>query len=296
MRNNKVPNFVRNVQGESYSLFNMTSPFQNVSVAFNWLNTEFSTPHTHEHWELFVNLSGKALHRINGCEMVMEKGSAFIIRPNDLHSIHKISDVTDETYEHINFIIKNDFMKKLLEIYGSYDNILNMKDYVDFKLDDFALMHIYERALLAQNLSRSEYEQQSKLLVSYLLVKYFEQKSLSKSEYPDWLNEFIMYISSPMSFDKNVQQLAANTSYSYSRLARIFKEYTGDTIVNFVTGKKMVYAKRLLRSTELSTLQISNKLGYASLSSFNHLFKSTFGITPSEYRRSKIEERKRMKK
>lgn len=274
----------------------MTSPFQNVSVAFNWLNTEFPTPHTHEHWEIFVSVSGKALHKINGCEMILHKGDSFIIRPDDMHSIHKISDSTGETYEHINFIIKNDLMQKILDIYDNYENVLNAKDYVEFKLDDFAVMHIYERALLAQNLSRSEYEQQSKLLILYILVKYFEQKSLSKPEYPNWLNEFIMYISSPISFDKNVQQLAENTSYSYSRLARIFKEYTGETIVNFVTGKKMVYAKRLLRSTDLSTLQISNKLGYASLSSFNHLFKSTFGITPSEYRKSKIEARKQMKK
>ena len=47
----------------------------------------------------------------------------------------------------------------------------------------------------------------------------------------------------------------------------------------------MGYAKRLLRTTRLTTLQISETIGYSSLSSLNHLFKKKYGITPSEYRK-----------
>lgn len=288
MKKSNSPNYITDVGASTYATLNMASPFQNVSVAFNWLNTEYPTPHTHEHWEIFVVMSGNALHRINGFEQMIGCGDAFLIRPHDRHSIHHVPSAT-EPYQHLNFIIGNEFAHKILDLYDNYDDIAAIKDFIHFTLDDFSITYIYERALLTQNLSRAEYEEHTKLIISYLLIKYFEQKHLFNSEYPDWLNNFIVYISTPLSFGKSVQELAETTSYSYSRLARIFKSYTGETIVNYVNERKMIYAKRLLRSTDLSTLQISEKIGYTSLSSFNHLFKGTFGITPSEYRRQKAQ-------
>ena len=70
-----------------------------------------------------------------------------------------------------------------------------------------------------------------------------------------------------------------------AHFAGLFKEYTGITFASYVTEKKLAYAKQLLRTTSMTTLQISEKLGYTSLSAFNHLFKKTFSMTPSEYRK-----------
>ena len=105
------------------------------------------------------------------------------------------------------------------------------------------------------------------------------------TNYPDWFNIFLNELSNPNNFDKSVKELVADTSYSYSRLARLFKQYTGQTMVDYVNEKKMFYTKRLLRATNLTTLQIAEKIGFSSLSSFNHLFKGTYGLTPSEYRK-----------
>lgn len=287
MKKTNTPNYIKDVGKASYATLNMASPFKNVSVAFNWLNTEYPIQHTHEHWEILVVMSGTALHRINGEEQLINRGDAFLIRPNDKHSIHSTGNFK-EPYQHLNFIIGSDFAHKIIDLYDDYDDILNIKNHIRFSLDETDLLYLHERALLTQNLGRTEYEDHTKLIISYLIIKYFEQKKLFNSEYPDWLNSFIVYISSPSSFGKTVHELAANTSYSYSRLSRIFKDYTGETIVNYVNAKKMIYAKRLLRSTDLSTLQISSQIGYTSLSSFNHLFKSTFGITPSEYRKQNL--------
>lgn len=284
MKSKNSPIYVEDIGAFSYSTINMASPFKDVSVAFHWLNTEYPTMHTHEHWEILVVMSGSILHEINGHKQTLNRGDAFLIRPQDKHCLHK-NYASNEPYQHINFIIESEFAHKLLSIYDDYDELLNMNDYIHFLLNDSDIIDLYERALLAQNLSKKEYEEYSKLIVSYVLIKFFEQKKLFNSEYPAWLNNFIVYISSPSNFGKTVQELAKNTSYSYSRLARIFKNYTGETIVDFVNDKKMQYAKRLLRSTDLTTLQISDQIGYTSLSSFNHLFKKTFGITPSAYRK-----------
>ena len=285
-KDTNYPQFVKDIAPEAYSTLNMASPFKDVSCAFNWLNTDYPFPHIHAHWEIHVAMSGAILHKINGEEHIINRGDVYLIRPQDRHSIHAIPE-TDESYQHINFVVDTDFAKKLLSLYSDYDELLNKKGFVRFTMDDSDLMYLRERTLLTQNLSCEEYVENTKLIITYIVIKYFEQRMLFNSEYPAWLNSFIVYISSPTSFGLTVQELAKYTSYSYSRLARIFKTYTGETIVNFVNSKKMNYAKRLLRSTNLSTVQISNQIGYTSLSSFNHLFKSTFGITPSAYRKQR---------
>lgn len=286
-KDSNYPHFVKDISPEPYSTLNMASPFKDVSCAFNWLNTDYPFSHIHAHWEIHVAMSGTILHKINGEEHIVNRGDVYLIRPHDKHSLHAIAE-TDETYQHINFVVDTEFAKKLLSLYSDYDELLNKKNFVRFSLNDSDLIYLRERALLTQNLSCEEYVENTKLIITYIVIKYFEQRMLFNSEYPAWLNSFIVYISSPTSFGLTVQELAKYTSYSYSRLARIFKTYTGETIVNFVNSKKMNYAKRLLRSTNLSTVQISNQIGYTSLSSFNHLFKSTFGITPSAYRKQRM--------
>ena len=48
---------------------------------------------------------------------------------------------------------------------------------------------------------------------------------------------------------------------------------------------KIVYAKRVLRTTKKSILDIALDLGYESISSFNHNFKASTALTPSQYRK-----------
>lgn len=284
MKQMNTPQYVTAIKGTSYTTLNMSSPFKGASAAFNWLATEYPTSHTHDHWEILLVMSGAILHRINNCEMTLQKGDACLIRPNDNHSLHQIPGAT-EPYQHLNFTFDSNFAESIISLYDNFENILNEPDYIRFYIDAADRGYLYDRALLVQNLSQNLYEKNAKFMISFLIIKYMEQKILFDPGYPMWLNNFILQISSPHAFGKSIQELAKSTPYSYSRLSRIFKEYTGETIVNYINSQKMTYSKRLLRSTDMTTLSISEMIGYESLSSFNHLFKERFGITPSEYRK-----------
>lgn len=48
----------------------------------------------------------------------------------------------------------------------------------------------------------------------------------------------------------------------------------------------MSKAEELLSGSEMALVEISNILGYASLSHFNTVFKGYTGITPAAYRRT----------
>lgn len=279
-----LPHYAKNANFVSIATIQMASPFEHIDAAFHWKNIDFPFSHTHEHWEVFIIMQGQILHTINGREYVYKKGDSCLIRPSDRHCF-EFSKGHEQGYQQLNFIISNDFAKQIITPHGNYEALLNNPEILHFTLNELDIASIYDKCLFTQNLPKERYESSTKLIVSELMVKFFEQYLLFNSNYPVWLNNFLTHISNPINFDKTLKELAQNTSYSYSRLATLFKDYTGVTLTDYLTDKKMTYAKRLLRTTSLTTLQISEKVGYNSLSAFNHLFKSSFDMTPSEYRR-----------
>ena len=281
------PKYVEKVTLERRASMEMSSPFKNVSVAFNWLNRDYPIYHDHSHWEILLIISGTIHHHINGYESVLKRGDVCVIRPADKHSLVIESEQEKQNFQQLNITFSDDYARKLLEVFDSYEAVLKEEKPIQFLLDESELDLVYTRALLTQNLPQQNYEMSTKLILVRLMTSFYEQKTLFDETYPAWLNEFVLCISNPKSFGKPMSELVVTTPYSYSRLSTLFKEYVGTTIVDYINEKKMVYAKRLLQTTTLTILQISEMIGYSSLSSFNHLFKKSFGITPSEYRNRK---------
>ena len=74
---------------------------------------------------------------------------------------------------------------------------------------------------------------------------------------------------------------------SYSRISVLFKERVGISIQEYITKRRLVYAKELLKS--YSILDTSLKLGYSGTSGFYAFFKKNEGISPGEYKRFYVE-------
>lgn len=282
------PKYIEDIILVKRSTMELTSPFKDISVGLNMIQKEYPQYHDHTHWEVLVVMQGKICHNINGRECVLEKGDACLIRPTDKHSLF-FPKGENRGYQQANIYFTIDFAKQLLGTFGCYESLLQEKEGIRFQLDSLDISALYDDILMAQNLSKDMYEMSSKLILSGILLKYLKRNIWYNPEFPKWLNEFIVYINNPINFDKPVKELVASTPYSYSRLTTLFKQYVGETLVDYLSEKKMRYVKRLLRTTELTTLEISEMIGYMSLSSLNHSFKKAYGITPSEYRKKKTE-------
>ena len=55
-------------------------------------------------------------------------------------------------------------------------------------------------------------------------------------------------------------ELHTNKSY----LSRLFKEKTGDSVMNYIMGKKVARAKHLLLHSQMKLYEISDSLSFAS--------------------------------
>jgi two-component system response regulator YesN len=87
-------------------------------------------------------------------------------------------------------------------------------------------------------------------------------------------------------YDKPITlaEIARASHLSPSRLAHIFKEQMGITLIDYLTGARIEQAKELLLATDQSCTEICFQVGYNNQSYFTRTFKSVVGLTPRQFR------------
>ena len=81
---------------------------------------------------------------------------------------------------------------------------------------------------------------------------------------------------------------------SASHLARIFRNTSGMTISKRLLQLRIDRAKQLLLESSLPISEISLQVGYTNFSHFTKIFRRFTGITPSDYRRTQGNTRRKM--
>lgn len=100
------------------------------------------------------------------------------------------------------------------------------------------------------------------------------------------LKEIISYIYSNIkNFNLSNATIAQRFNYHPVYLNRIFKEYTNQTIHQFLIELRLNKAKELLLTTLLDITSISEEVGFLSYTHFIKVFREKFGIPPQQYRK-----------
>jgi len=81
---------------------------------------------------------------------------------------------------------------------------------------------------------------------------------------------------------------AEKNGMSAGYLTKLFRQETGDTFVAYLTKFRMRQAARMLDGTDHKIYEIAEMTGYNSQHYFCEIFKNTFGLTPTEYRKRSI--------
>ena len=83
-----------------------------------------------------------------------------------------------------------------------------------------------------------------------------------------------------ISLDKIAEMLNLNRNY----ISKIVKEITGYNFTDYVNGKRIALAKKLLRERGKTINDIAAEVGFNYSYYFIRIFKSFEGITPGQYR------------
>lgn len=82
-----------------------------------------------------------------------------------------------------------------------------------------------------------------------------------------------------------VEALADGIHFSKYHYQRMFREAVGESVMRYVTRRKLILAAGELAGTRDTVLEIALRYGYDSHEGFTRSFASYMGMTPAEYRK-----------
>lgn len=86
-------------------------------------------------------------------------------------------------------------------------------------------------------------------------------------------------------FDKiSLDDIASDLGIRKTYLAKLFSDAEGMSVGQYILNEKLKAAKDMLTYSDETISEIALRLGFSSQSYFGKLFRSSFGITPKEYR------------
>ncbi|MBF0543686.1 MAG: helix-turn-helix transcriptional regulator [Candidatus Riflebacteria bacterium] len=102
------------------------------------------------------------------------------------------------------------------------------------------------------------------------------------------VHEIKNFVSTNFKDKIELKHLASLTGMSPGHLCKLFKEATGQTIVQYINYFRIFQACELLSGSELSIEHIIEETGFNNLNYFYRTFKKVTGKLPAKYRKTAI--------
>lgn len=100
----------------------------------------------------------------------------------------------------------------------------------------------------------------------------------------DVVKKVIDYIENHLEKKINLDNISENAGYSKFHLNRIFTEYTGITIYQYLQRRRLTVAAEQLVCSDKPIMQIAFEAGYDTQQSFSFAFKQMYLYPPKLYR------------
>ena len=100
------------------------------------------------------------------------------------------------------------------------------------------------------------------------------------------MDKAMLYFNKHYNDDINIEEFASSIHMSTSWFIRNFKQYTGQTPMQYILSIRIINAENLLETTDYNLTEISRIIGYENPLYFSRIFKKQKGLSPSEYRKN----------
>ena len=95
------------------------------------------------------------------------------------------------------------------------------------------------------------------------------------------------YIERHLFLDISLEECAKAAGYSLYHYCRVFNAAMGITLKEYIRKRRVSEAARMINETSLSLKEIAYRCGFNSQENFIRVFKSAFGITPNDYKKTR---------
>lgn len=222
----------------------------------------------------------------------ISKGSFFLTTGGAPYDV-RWKAVTAEPFQAMFVFVELPVLQRAMEeVFGSEAEKARLRDVSAFT--DNALSSLMER--LRDELMR---DQASQLFVSamaqaiavHIARNYAETVDEARRGTPSLpaykLKRVTELMAQHIAEDLSLDQLAAQVGLSKFHFDRLFKCATGLSPSRYQIELRLNEARRLLRETKKSILNVALEVGYTNPSHFAKIFRRETGLTPSEYRQQR---------
>lgn len=137
--------------------------------------------------------------------------------------------------------------------------------------------HILRQVTISDHISR--------LLTRLVTARENFQQNPQKQKYRAELERAFQYIQEHCCESFSVDDVIRQTFFSKYYFLRIFKEYTGQSLYDYVIHLRVNRAKDLLKQTNYTIKEIASMTGFSDATNFIRNFKKLVKTTPLQYRK-----------
>ena len=239
--------------------------------------------HTHDFYEFFYIVHGKAIHEINGENQILSEGDFVLIRPWDAH---KYSFLDNFDFEMISVGFSCENFNSALNMLETEANVFTepaMPPVIN--LYGYNLTDIYRKLCRIERTPiGAERRIYFKSILPYLLYRFISYgEEQPRTVVPAWFAEVINEMSRRENYIAGLPKLLEIAHSSQEHITREFRRRLDVTPTEFINIKRLNFAAELIADGKTEITDICFACGFNNLSHFYHCFKQRYGCTPKQF-------------
>ena len=253
--------------------------------------------HFHDTYELYFLEEGEGYYFIDRETYLVRAGDVVLIKPNQIHktSMERVArhgrlllQITETPMDA--FLRGNGFMT-LEELYDKKGRIVSLGERAGAAVKEL-MIRVGEEIRDRQR----GYDLMVRLKLLELLAVLWRcgedapperEERVAQSPKYQKVQEVAEYLQANPGTRESLDQLAGRFYISRSWLSRIFREVTGFSVSEYANMVRVKRAQKLLAHGDYSVTEISELVGFESITYFERIFRRYTDRTPLGYRREK---------
>jgi AraC family transcriptional regulator len=221
----------------------------------------------------------------------IKRGSFFLTSGGAPYDV-RWKAVTQEPFESMLVFVELPVLQRALEeVFGTdaaHARLRDVSAFTDPFLD--SLMERLRDELMRPHASPLFVQALAQMIAVHLSREYGEtgEELHSSPSLPSFkLRQITDWMTEHAAEEFNLERLAAQAGLSRFHFQRLFKSATGVSPSRYHINLRMNEARRLLRESKMSVVDVALEVGYTNPSHFAQLFRRETGLSPSDYRRQR---------
>lgn len=252
---------------------------EEISVSKKTLNEDFPL-HWHDFFEIEIIVGGSGTQILNGQEYPLGSGCIYMLSPTDFHEVKTREGIELYNLMFHESMLSEEFLQAISAESGDKIFYFNNSELAEI----IAMCDIIEAEYKNNKKYKSEFLRS--MLECFLIVilrklKFSDSPAEKRTE--QHIQKAILYTQLHFKENPSLKEAAKTVSLNPNYFSQKFKETTGKTYTEYLTGLKISYAKKILRSSNLSVTEVCFACGFSSLSNFMKVFRERTGISPAMY-------------